>query len=110
MRAVIQRVRKASVEVEGRATGAIQTGLVVFLAVRKGDGEPEIQYLAEKIMDLRVFPDEKQAMNRSLRELGGEILLVSQFTLYGDCRRGRRPSFDEAEAPERASQVYGAFA
>jgi D-tyrosyl-tRNA(Tyr) deacylase len=110
MRAVVQRVRKAFVEVDGRNTGEIQQGLVVFLAVRKGDGAPEVRYLAEKIMDLRVFPDEKQAMNRSLREAGGEILLVSQFTLYGDCRRGRRPSFDEAEAPGEAAEVYREFA
>src|SRR5262249_21136326 len=109
MRAVVQRVSTAFVEVEGRVTGEIRKGVVVFLAIRKGDGETEIHYLAEKILDLRIFPDEKQAMNRSVREAGGEILLVSQFTLYGDCRRGRRPSFDEAEGSERAAQVYQEF-
>jgi len=110
LRAVVQRVRRASVLVDGRVTGAIEDGLVVFLGVRRGDGESEVRYMAEKILDLRVFPDEKHPINRSLRDRGGEILLISQFTLYGDARKGRRPSFDEAEAPELAQSLYGDFA
>ncbi len=94
----------------GRTTGSIGPGLVVFLGVRRGDGDAEIEYMAEKLLGLRIFPDENHAMNRSIRECGGGILLVSQFTLYGDCRRGRRPSFDEAEVPERAQEVYRRFA
>lgn len=110
MRAVVQRARRASVEVRGRVTGAIDDGLVVFLGVRRGDGADSLRYLAEKILDLRVFPDENHPINRSLRDRGGQILLISQFTLYGDCRKGRRPSFDEAEAPERAEAIYREFA
>jgi D-tyrosyl-tRNA(Tyr) deacylase len=110
MRAVVQRVLKSQVEAEGHVTGAIARGLVVFLGVRKGDGDADIRYMAEKILDLRIFPGDSHPMNRSLRDLGGELLLVSQFTLYGDCRHGRRPSFDEAEAPGRASEVYRRFA
>lgn len=110
MRAVIQRVRQASVIADERATGDIGKGLVVLLGVRRGDGDREVEYMAEKILDLRIFPDERHPINKSLRDEGGEILLVSQFTLYGDCRRGRRPSFDEAELPERAEEVYRQFA
>ncbi len=110
MRAVVQRVSSAFVEVDGRRVGAIQAGLVLFLGVRKGDGEAQVRHLAEKVLDLRVFPDEKHHMNRSIRDAGGEILLVSQFTLYGDCRKGCRPSFSEAEAPVRANEVYRDFA
>ena len=89
---------------------SIGPGLLVLLGVRHGDGTAEVGYLAEKILDLRIFPDEKHPINRSIRDVRGEILLVSQFTLYGDCRKGRRPSFDEAEAPERAQTVYREFA
>src|SRR5678809_326674 len=97
MRAVLQRVRRASVEVDGRVTGVIGKGLVVLLGVGRGDGDLQVRYVAEKTLDLRIFPDEKHSMNRSLRDVQGEILLVSQFTLYGDSRKGRRPSFDAAE-------------
>lgn len=97
-------------EVEGTVTGSIGKGLVVFLGVRKGDGESEARYLSEKILDLRVFPDDKHAMNRSLREVGGQILLVSQFTLYADARKGRRPGFDDAESPQQAELMYRRFA
>lgn len=97
-------------EVEGRQVSSIGPGLLVLLGVRHGDGTTEVGYLAEKILDLRIFPDEKHPINRSIRDVRGEILLVSQFTLYGDCRKGRRPSFDEAEAPERAQTVYREFA
>ena len=110
MRAVVQRVAKASVAADGRLTGEIGRGFVVFLGVRKGDGDDQVRYLAEKILDLRILPDEKHPINRSLRDDGGEILLVSQFTLYGDCRQGRRPSFDEAEEPAAAEDVYRRFA
>ncbi|HZN57552.1 MAG TPA: D-aminoacyl-tRNA deacylase [Planctomycetota bacterium] len=110
MRAVLQRVRKAFVEVEGERTAEIGKGVVLLLAVAKSDGDDQVRYIAEKSLDLRIFPDDKHSMNRSLREVGGEVLLVSQFTLYGDARKGRRPSFDEAEAPERAREVYRQFA
>jgi D-tyrosyl-tRNA(Tyr) deacylase len=110
MRAVVQRVRSARVEVEGQTTGAIGRGLVVLLGVASGDGDEEVSYLANKVLHLRVFPDERLPMNRSLMDVGGEILLVSQFTLYGDCRKGRRPSFDRAEAPAGAELLYRRFA
>ncbi|HVR72906.1 MAG TPA: D-aminoacyl-tRNA deacylase [Planctomycetota bacterium] len=110
MRVLVQRVQEAHVEVEGRRTGSIGVGIVLFLGVKKGDGDPEARLLAEKVLDLRIFPDEKHGMNRSLRDVRGQVLLVSQFTLYGDCRRGRRPSFDAAEAPERAEEIYRRFA
>ncbi len=110
MRAVLQRVRRASVEVDGRVTGTIGKGLVVLLGVGRGDGDPQVRYVAEKTLDLRIFPDEKHSMNRSLRDVQGEILLVSQFTLYGDTRKGRRPGFDAAEEPARAREVYQRFA
>lgn len=110
MRAVIQRVQKAAVTVDGAVTGAIGRGLVLLLGIARGDGEDALRYIAEKVLDLRIFPDEKHSMNLSLRDVGGEILLVSQFTLYGDARKGRRPGFDRAEAPPRAQELYGAFA
>jgi D-tyrosyl-tRNA(Tyr) deacylase len=110
MRAVVQRVRAASVEVDGRIAGRIDRGIVVFLGIGRGDGEEATRYLGEKILDLRIFPDDMHSMNRSLREVQGGILLVSQFTLYGDCRKGRRPSFDRAESSERAEAAYRGFA
>ena len=110
MRAVVQRVRRAFVEADGQETGKIGNGMVVFLGIGKGDSQEDIDYLAEKILDLRIFPDEKHPINRSLRDVGGEILLISQFTLYGDCRHGRRPSFDAAETPTQAEATYRAFA
>lgn len=109
MRAVVQRVRNASVQVDGQTTGQIGKGLLVLLGVKRGDGEQEIRYIADKILGLRVFPDERHSMNVSLRDVRGELLVVSQFTLYGDCRRGRRPSFDEAELPHLAEATYAAF-
>ncbi len=109
MRAVVQRVRCASVQVDGQTTGQIGRGLLVLLGVKRGDGEPEIRYIADKILGLRVFADERHSMNVSLRDVEGELLVVSQFTLYGDCRRGRRPSFDEAEVPSRAKETYAEF-
>ncbi|HBN95975.1 MAG TPA: D-tyrosyl-tRNA(Tyr) deacylase [Firmicutes bacterium] len=106
MRAVVQRVKEAHVNVDGRIVGAISHGLLVLLGVGEGDTEEDGRYLAEKISNLRVFPDDQGKMNLSIKDSGGEILAVSQFTLYGDCRKGRRPSFSSAAHPEVANQLY----
>ncbi len=106
MKAVIQRVTSASVHVEGKTVGRIESGLLVLLGVAKGDGEPDGRYLVEKIRMLRIFSDEQGKMNRSLVDIGGSVLLVSQFTLLGRTANGRRPSFDEAAPPEEARQLY----
>lgn len=102
MRAVIQRVSRASVRVDGKIIGAIDEGLLVFLGVGKEDGEKDVDFMVRKIPNLRIFEDENGKMNRNLKEVGGKVLFISQFTLYGDCRRGLRPSFDEAAPPEEA--------
>ena len=109
MRAVIQRVSKSSVSVGERTTGAIETGLVVLLGVAQGDTPQDAAYLSEKIINLRIFEDENGKMNRSLLTVEGEMLVVSQFTLLGDCRKGRRPSFIQAAAPELANELYEYF-
>lgn len=109
MRAVVQRVREASVKVADAVVGQIGPGLLVFLGVGAEDSEADACYLAEKIAFLRIFPDEEGKMNRNVQEAGGSILAVSQFTLYGDCRKGRRPSFSSAATPERADKLYQAF-
>ncbi|MBM3216033.1 D-tyrosyl-tRNA(Tyr) deacylase [Candidatus Poribacteria bacterium] len=109
MRAVIQRVSQASVVVDGKTQSSIGFGFVVLLGVADGDGEADIAYLAEKIAHLRVFPDDESRMNRSLLDVGGSALVISQFTLFGDCRRGRRPSFTDAARPEDANRLYEAF-
>ena len=109
MRAVIQRVKSAQVCVDGRVSGKIGKGLLVLLGVGKGDGEDDLSFLASKIPDLRIFEDESGKFNLSLREIGGEILVVSQFTLFGNCRKGRRPSFTEAEEPSAAKRLYEQF-
>jgi D-tyrosyl-tRNA(Tyr) deacylase len=106
MRAVIQRVKSAEVDVDGRLTGKIGKGLLVFVGVGKGDAEADISYMSSKIPDLRIFEDSSGKFNLSLKEIGGEMLIVSQFTLYGDCRKGRRPSFTEAEDPSAAKILY----
>jgi len=106
MRAVIQRVSRASVTVAGRETGAVGAGLLVLLGVHEADGPQDIAWLADKIVNLRIFDDEDGLMNRSLHDTGGAMLIVSQFTLLGDCRKGRRPSWSEAAPPERAKQLY----
>jgi len=106
MRAVVQRVSRAEVRVAGEVVGRIGPGLVIFLAVEKGDGAEAVAKAAERFATLRVFPDQEGKMNRALGEVGGSILLVSQFTLAGSIARGRRPSFDGAEEPERARQLY----
>ena len=109
MRAVVQRVSSASVDSEGVRTGTIGRGFLVLLGVTHSDTEEDAQWLAEKIAGLRVFEDEECKLNRSLLDVGGEMLVVSQFTLYGDCRRGRRPSFSEAARPETANALYEKF-
>ena len=106
MRAVIQRVMTASVEVEGRIVGQIDRGLLVYLSVGKGDEDKDAEFMAEKLTELRIFADEAGKMNRGIREIGGEILLVSNFTLHGDCRKGRRPGFDAAAEPAVAELLY----
>ena len=106
MRAVVQRVRRAEVTVDGTSTGRIDDGLLVFVGVANEDGPADVQYIAEKIRALRVFPDADGRMNRSVVETGGAILVVSQFTLQADCRRGRRPSLDAAAPPALAQALY----
>ena len=110
MRAVVQRVSKSSVSVENKVIARIDRGLLVLLGVAKGDAPSDADYLAEKIVNLRIFEDENGKMNRSLIESGGELLVVSQFTLLGDCRKGRRPSFIDAADPEAADNLYEHFA
>lgn len=110
MKAVIQRVTKASVQVEGQTIGQIDSGLLVLLGVAKGDGEADGRYVVEKIRTLRIFSDEQGKMNRSLADIGGSVLLVSQFTLLGRTANGRRPSFDEAASPDEANRLYGQVA
>ena len=106
MRAVIQRVLKAKVDVEGRTVGQIEKGLLVYLGVGIGDSEGDAKFIAEKIPALRIFPDQQDKMNLSVSDVGGSILLISNFTLYGDCQKGRRPGFDDAARPELAKQLY----
>ncbi|HUN85219.1 MAG TPA: D-aminoacyl-tRNA deacylase [Terracidiphilus sp.] len=109
MRAVVQRVSKASVSVEGRIVGEIGQGLLVLLGVSRADAKADAEYLAEKIAGLRIFEDAGGKMNLSVADIGGAALVVSQFTLYGDARRGRRPSFDEAARPESARELCDSF-
>jgi D-tyrosyl-tRNA(Tyr) deacylase len=110
MRAVVQRVASASVDVAGEGVAAIGQGFLVLVGVGREDGEQDAAWLAEKIAALRVFPDANGQMNLSLQEVQGEVLVVSQFTLYGDCRKGRRPSYSEAAEPEAARRLYALFA
>ena len=109
MRAVVQRVIQARVEVDGAVVGEIQAGLLVLLGVAKTDAAADADYLVEKIVNLRIFGDQAGKMNRSLLDTGGALLVVSQFTLYGDCRKGRRPGFDAAAGPELARALYEHF-
>jgi D-tyrosyl-tRNA(Tyr) deacylase len=109
MRAVVQRVTEARVEVAGEPVGEIGAGLLVLLGVARNDTQDDADYLADKTFNLRVFDDDEGKMNRSLSESGGAILVVSQFTLYGDVRRGRRPSYSDAAEPEKANQLYEYF-
>src|ERR1022692_2939624 len=109
MRAVVQRVGRATVKVGDKITGEIGKGLLVLLGVGQEDSDGDADYLAEKVAGLRIFEDEAGKMNRSVGEIGGAVLAVSQFTLFGDVRRGKRPSFDAAARPERARELYNAF-
>jgi D-tyrosyl-tRNA(Tyr) deacylase len=109
MRAVVQRVSRAKVTVNGEVAGQIKQGLLVLLGVGQADTDADADYLAEKVAGLRVFEDEGGKMNLSLADVGGAVLAVSQFTLYGDVRRGKRPSFDAAARPERARELYEYF-
>jgi D-tyrosyl-tRNA(Tyr) deacylase len=109
VRAVLQRVKEASVRVDGEVVGSIGPGLVVLLGVGTGDGERDAESLADRVLHLRVFEDDAGQMNRSVLEVGGGILVVSQFTLFGDARRGRRPSYIGAAPPEEANRLYGHF-
>ena len=109
MRLVVQRVTEASVTVNNGTTGSIRTGLLVFLGVSRTDTVEDADYLTGKLLGLRIFPDADGKMNRNVLEAGGSLLIVSQFTLYGDCRKGRRPSFDRAAPPEQAQDLYNYF-
>ena len=109
MRMLIQRVKEARVEVSGQLIGTIGKGLLVLIGIARTDSQNEVAYLVEKLAGLRIFPDENGKMNRNIREAGGALLLVSQFTLYADCRRGRRPGFDAAARAEQAAGLYEAF-
>ncbi len=109
MRAVVQRVSAASVAVEGRVVGRIGPGLVVFAAVGDGDGEAAVRWIAEKVVNLRIFHDDEGKFDRTVQDVVGAVLAVSQFTLYGDCRKGRRPSFSHAAAPDTARAMFDQF-
>ncbi|HOB90484.1 MAG: D-aminoacyl-tRNA deacylase [Bacillota bacterium] len=109
MRAIVQRVSEARVEVDRQVVGSIGRGFLVLLGVGQGDSEEDLQYMVDKILNLRVFEDDEGKMNLSLLDVEGEMLVVSQFTLYGDCRKGRRPSFSRAAGPELAEPMYNRF-
>ena len=109
MRMVIQRVTEASVTVGGAVVGSIGKGIAVLLGVAKGDAEQDADFLANKLVNVRIFEDDAGKMNRSVQEIGGEILVVSQFTLLGDCRKGRRPGFSDAAPPDEADRLYQYF-
>jgi D-tyrosyl-tRNA(Tyr) deacylase len=106
MRAVVQRVSRASVTVDGTITGSIKRGLLVFLGIGKKDTEKDVAFISEKIVNLRIFEDSINKMNLSIKDIGGSVLLISQFTLYGECRKGRRPDFTAAGPPEMVQQIY----
>lgn len=109
MRVVVQKVKEARVKVKGEVVGAVGAGLLIFLGVGKEDSKKECAYLAEKVMNLRIFADDRGLMNRSVMDTGGSVLVVSQFTLWGDCNKGRRPSFVRAARPEMAKELYEHF-
>jgi D-tyrosyl-tRNA(Tyr) deacylase len=109
MKAVVQRVTSSSVDIDGESVGHIGAGLLVFLGIAQADGKKDADYLADKIVHLRIFEDDTGKMNRSCLETGKEVLVVSQFTLLGDCRKGRRPSFVQAAPPDKAERLYEYF-
>ncbi len=109
MRAVVQRAKKGSVEIEEKEIGKIEKGLVILLGVGQNDTEKDAEYLAEKIVNLRIFEDKEGKMNLSVKDINGQILVISQFTLYGDCKKGRRPSFISAALPDKAVKLYDYF-
>ena len=109
MRAVVQRVSSSKVTVDGNVTGEIKKGLLVLLGVTHEDTSKDVDYIIDKVLNLRIFEDENEKMNLSLKDIEGELLVVSQFTLYGDCRKGRRPSFSTAARPELATKLYEEF-
>lgn len=109
MKIVLQRVKQASVEVDGKVAGRIGPGVCLLVGIERGDSKDDAQYLANKAVELRIFPDEEGKMNLSLQDVEGEVLAVSQFTLAGSVRKGRRPSFDKAEAPEEAERLFSCF-
>lgn len=109
MRAVVQRVKKGSVEIKEKEVGKIEDGLVVLLGVGQNDIEKDAEYLTEKIVNLRIFEDKEGKMNLSVKDINGQILVISQFTLYGDCKKGRRPSFILAALPDKAEKLYDYF-
>jgi D-tyrosyl-tRNA(Tyr) deacylase len=109
MKVVIQRVAEARVEVDGSTCASIRTGMLVLLGISKEDLQADADYLVDKMIGLRIFPDDGGKMNRDIRDAGGSLLIVSQFTLYGDCRRGRRPGFDLAAPPAQAVELYDYF-
>ncbi|MFA6187240.1 MAG: D-aminoacyl-tRNA deacylase [Phycisphaerae bacterium] len=106
MRAIVQRVKNARVDIDGKTVGQIDTGLLVYLGVGRGDNQTDAAIVAEKIANLRIFPDENDKMNRNIKDASGKILVVSNFTLFGDCRKGRRPDFGLAAEPESANTLY----
>ncbi|MCJ7525211.1 MAG: D-aminoacyl-tRNA deacylase [Candidatus Aminicenantes bacterium] len=109
MRVVVQRVSQASVEIDGRTVGRIKTGILLLVGIEKGDGEKEIEFMADKILNLRIFADKEGKMNLSVQEIRGEILSVSQFTLASRIKKGRRPDFSNAEDPKKAEALYSSF-
>lgn len=109
MRIVLQRVKEASVSVENKVVGRITLGMLIFLGVGREDAARDVEAMVEKISELRIFEDAQGKMNLSAKDVAGEFLVVSQFTLYGDCRKGRRPSFDEAADPQKGEELYNLF-